>query len=167
VRAWLGRHPEIATVFVSQHSGSKVSVGGGQSMFAAQVAGYRRAWRAPPASVEHVVVIRDSPTMPGTTPACVERAIAAHHNPARRCAAARRAALPPDPEVAAAARESSARIQAVGLSRFFCDARRCAPVIGGALVYKDVSSHLTDVYATTLGPFLQRRIDALTASWRS
>jgi peptidoglycan/LPS O-acetylase OafA/YrhL len=167
VRAWLSRHPEVDTVFVSQHSGSKVSVGDGESMFTAQVAGYRRAWRALPPSVEHVVVIRDTPTMPGTTLACVERSIDAHRDPATRCAAQRRTALPPDPEVAAAARERSPRVEAVGLSRFFCGARRCPPVIGGALVYKDVSSHLTDVYATTLGPFLQRRIDALAASWRS
>jgi hypothetical protein len=136
-------------------------------MFAAQVDGYRRAWRALPPSVEHVVVIRDSPTMPGTTLACVERAINDHRNPNARCAAPRRNALPPDPAAAAAAREHSPRVQAIDLSRFFCDDRRCPPVVGGALVYKDYSSHLTDVYATTLGPFMARRLNALMSSWRS
>jgi peptidoglycan/LPS O-acetylase OafA/YrhL len=164
---WLARHRDVHTVFVAQHSGSKVSAGAGRSMFAAQVDGYRRAWRALPSSVEHVVIIRDSPTMPGTTLACVERAINDHRNPNARCSAPRRNALPPDPAAAAAAREHSPRVQAIDLSQFFCDGRRCPPVVGGALVYKDYSSHLTDVYATTLGPFMARRLDALMRSWRS
>ena len=54
-------------------------------------------------------------------------------------------------------------MRAVDLSRFFCDERSCPPVIGGALVYKDVESHLTDVYAATLAPFLRREVDALMA----
>jgi hypothetical protein len=47
-----------------------------------------------------------------------------------------------------------------------CDARRCPPVIGGALVYKDVESHMTDVYASILGPFLRREVDALMTDRR-
>ena len=46
------------------------------------------------------------------------------------------------------------------MTRFFCDKRRCYPVIGGALVYKNID-HLTDVYAATLGPFLLQRVDDL------
>jgi peptidoglycan/LPS O-acetylase OafA/YrhL len=162
---WLARHPQVRTVFVAQHSGSRVRVDPGQSAFATQVAGYRDAWRALPTSVRRIVVLRDTPTMPGTTPTCVERAISDHRNAATACAAPRTAALPPDPAVAAA-RERAPRVRTIELSRFFCDDRRCPPVIGGALVYKDVSSHITDVYAATLGPFLRRRVDALMGGWR-
>ena len=57
-------------------------------------------------------------------------------------------------------------MRAIDLSRYFCDERRCPPVIGGALVYKDVESHLTDVYAATLAPVLRREVDALMRDWR-
>ena len=46
------------------------------------------------------------------------------------------------------------------MTSFFCSAKKCFPVVGGALVYKDIS-HLTDVYASSLGPYLLRKIRAL------
>ena len=46
------------------------------------------------------------------------------------------------------------------MSSFFCSLEKCFPVVGGALVYKDIS-HLTDVYASSLGPYLLRKIRAL------
>lgn len=160
VPRWLAAHREVSTVFVAQHSGSRDTARGGQDAFAAQVAGFRSAWRTLPSSVEHVVVLRDTPTMPGTTPTCVEQALSEHRGAAAACDAPRSAALPPDPAVAAA-RAETARVRSIDLSHYFCDERRCAPVIGGALVYKDVESHLTDVYAASLGPFLRREVDAL------
>jgi hypothetical protein len=106
------------------------------------------------------VVLRDTPTMPGTTPTCVERALSDHRRAATACDAPRSAALPPDPAVEAA-RQDGARVRRIDLSRYFCDDSRCPPVIGGALVYKDVESHITDVYAATLAPYLRREVDAL------
>jgi peptidoglycan/LPS O-acetylase OafA/YrhL len=164
VPRWLAAHRDVGTVFVAQHSGSRGTARGGQDAFAAQVAGLRSAWHTLPASVEHVVVLRDTPTMPGTTPTCVEQAISDHRSAATACDAPRGAALPPDPALTAA-RDETARVRSIDLSRYFCDARRCPPVIGGALVYKDVESHLTDVYAATLGPFLRREVDALMRDW--
>jgi peptidoglycan/LPS O-acetylase OafA/YrhL len=165
VPRWLSRHREVSTVFTAQHSGSRDTARGGRSAFAAQAAAYGRAWAALPPSVQRVVVLRDTPTMPGTTPTCVEQAISAHRSAADGCAAARRLALPPDP-AEAAARAADDRVRAIDLSRWFCDERRCPPVIGGVLVYKDVESHLTDVYAATLAPFLRREVAALMADWR-
>jgi peptidoglycan/LPS O-acetylase OafA/YrhL len=165
VPRWLARHREVKTVFTAQHSGSRDTARGGQDAFAAQAAGYGRAWAALPRSVARVVVLRDTPTMPGTTPTCVEQAISAHRSAAGACAAARRLALPPDP-AEAAARRADDRVRAIDLSRWFCDERRCPPVIGGVLVYKDVESHITDVYAASLAPFLRREVAALMADWR-
>jgi SGNH domain-containing protein len=164
VPQWLAAHREVRTVFVAQHSGSRGTARGGQDAFAAQAAGFRRAWRTLPSSVERIVVLRDTPTMPGTMPTCVEQALSDHRGAAAACDAPRSAALPPDPAVAAA-RAETARVRSIDLSRYFCDERRCPPVIGGALVYKDVESHLTDVYAATLGPFLRREVDALMRDW--
>ena len=164
VLQWLDRHPEVQTAFVVGHTGGKVVVPSGRSMFNTQVAGYRDAWNALPRSIHHVVVIRDTPKMHGDTLACVERAMSSHQRAGDRCGVARSTALEADPAQVAAARSRSDRAQAIDLTGFFCDRRRCPPVIGGALVYKDVS-HLTDVYATTLGPFLLRDIDRLMTTW--
>ena len=51
------------------------------------------------------------------------------------------------------------------MTDLFCDARRCFPVIGGALAYKD-SNHLTRVFVESAGPVLERRIDELMGRWR-
>jgi len=50
------------------------------------------------------------------------------------------------------------------MTRYLCGARYCRPVIGGVLVYKDIH-HLTRTYATTLGRYLQRKVDRLELSW--
>jgi hypothetical protein len=47
----------------------------------------------------------------------------------------------------------------VDLTHFFCGPRRCFPVVGGVLVFKD-ASHITSVFARTLGPFLLRILDS-------
>ena len=54
---------------------------------------------------------------------------------------------------AAAAASARDRVRLADLTRFMCDARRCFPVVGGALVYKD-EHHMTTVFARTLWPYL-------------
>ena len=58
------------------------------------------------------------------------------------------------------ARYRTDRVRLADLTRFICDARRCYPVVGGALVYKD-EHHMTTVFARTLWPYLARRVDRL------
>jgi hypothetical protein len=48
----------------------------------------------------------------------------------------------------------------VDLTRHFCDPRRCLPVVGGVLVYRD-DNHLTTLFAETLAPYLQRALPRL------
>ena len=43
----------------------------------------------------------------------------------------------------------------IDLTRFFCDAVRCHPVVGDAYVYRD-DNHVNRVFGTTLGPYLLR-----------
>jgi peptidoglycan/LPS O-acetylase OafA/YrhL len=150
VPRWLANHPAVHTVYVAE----KVPAAGELS-FAAAERGYAAAWRALPASVTRIVVIRDTPeVLPGgETLACVDRAMSAHRDAARACAVPRAKALAPDPAAAAARRMRSKRVRVLDLTRFFCDRRRCYPVIGGVLVYKDMH-HLTKAYARTLGPYL-------------
>ena len=132
----------------------------GPAAFAAQVAGYRRAWQALPSSVKYIVVMRDNPVIRLHTFDCIRRALAAHHPPGRACALPRRQVLLPDPAAYAAARSRSPRLHVADLTRFMCGRRLCYPVVGGALVNKD-GSHLTTVFATTLGPLLLRWVNRL------
>jgi hypothetical protein len=162
VTQWLNSHPQVSTVFVSANHRAAISPGG-RGSFARQVAGYINAWDALPASVAHVIVIRDDPSVRGDTLACVEHAVAKHWRAGPVCAVPRRDALGRDAAAVAATSLKSGRVQVLDMTRSFCDNRRCYPVIGGALVYKD-AGHLTRVFATTLGPLVLRRIDALVAS---
>jgi hypothetical protein len=81
------------------------------------------------------------------------------------CALPRRYALPPDPLTQAAAAAHDPRIQIADLSAAFCTPQVCPPVIGGALVLRDVS-HMTTTFSATLGPALRRTVDALARRWR-
>jgi hypothetical protein len=150
VLRWLGRHPAVTTVFVSDWDGY-------DRPRDVLVDGYLRAWRALPHTVERIVVLRDPPHAAPHARECVERAIARHVPAGPACAVPRSAVLLPDPAVAAAGKLRSLRVQVVDLTRTMCSLRLCLPVIGGALVLKDIN-HLTAVFARTLGPFLVRAV---------
>ena len=155
---WFTGHPEVGTVVVAAHAGADVVGTRGRDPFAVKQQGYADAWRALPASVRRIIVIRDTPRLRASTLACVQAA-RDHGRPAGSgCAVPRRVALQPDPQVAAATRLRSARVRIVDLTPELCDARACPAVIGGVLTFKD-EDHLTPVYAATLGPFLRRAID--------
>jgi hypothetical protein len=134
------------------------------SQFATEVDGYQRMWRALPRTVKHIVVIRDTPISNEEIPGCVMRARKARQRPGQACALPRRSVLVADPAAVAASRSRSRRVQLVNLSRFFCGKQLCYPVVGGALVHKDIT-HITRVFATSLGPFLLRRVDHLMRTW--
>ena len=155
---WLGGRPDITTVFVVDH-GSRVVPAEGQRPYDAQVEGFRAAWRSLPESVKRVVVIRDNPWSSKTTAACIDRAIAARRDAGRACALSRRRALRTDPQFDAA-RGEGPRVRRVDLTRLMCDRTRCFPVVGGALVHKDLG-HITAAFATTMGPALGRAVKRL------
>ena len=158
VPRWLARHPEIRTVFVASHVAGRVGLAGHDSALAAKSAGFRGAWRALPDSVRRIVVIRDTPLVGAQVLDCVRRALAARRDAGRACAVSRARVLRPDAAYVAARRLRSARVRRVDMTPFLCGGRRCETVVGGALVYKD-GQHLTDVFATSLGPYLRRAID--------
>jgi hypothetical protein len=162
---WFAAHPQVSTVFVVQESGQKWVVPHGQSEYGAEVSGFTKAWRTLPASVKHIVVIHDTPKDRDSTAACVERSIAGHRQAGLACKVPRGVALDPDAEATAAAHAHMRRVQIVDLNRFFCDSRWCYPVIGGALVHKD-QHHMTVVFATTLGPYLDADVDRLMKRWK-
>lgn len=152
VPRWLRRHPRISTVVVSAHR-VRVAGGGGE----AEVRGYLAAWAALPATVRRIVVIRRTPMNSTATRRCVLAAMARGAPAGPACALPRRFALQPDPEAAAARRASGSRVRLVDLTRFICGARSCFPVVGGALVYKNLG-HITATFGATVAPYLGRAL---------
>jgi hypothetical protein len=155
VGAWLAGHPDVHTLIVS-------AIAGGPTYAKVDAeAGYLAAWRALPRSITDLVVIRDTPKARLSTADCVSRAMAAGAVAGTACRLPRARSLPPDPQVAAAHRLTGRRVHVIDMTRYMCDARWCRPVIGGALVYKD-DNHLTEVFARTLGPYLDRAMKGVT-----
>jgi SGNH domain (fused to AT3 domains) len=163
VVAWFRANPRVGTVFVSDNDNAAAVTPRGRTSFATEVTGYLDAWHALPDSVKHIVVIRDSPFPGISTAPCVDQAITEHKQAGVACALQRATALQPDPEATAAA-EYGPRASVIDMTEFFCTPTVCPPVIGGVLVYKD-GSHMTDLYSTTLGPYLLAKIGRLLASW--
>jgi peptidoglycan/LPS O-acetylase OafA/YrhL len=164
VPKWYAANPDVDTVFVVGFSGGTVDVASGGDPYRAAVKGFIKAWNALPPTVKHIIVLRDNPLVErrGKTAECVERAIGKKRRADIACKIKRGRALLRDPAVTAARQMSSPRVQVIDLTRFFCDKKYCYPVIGGALVYKDLA-HITREYATTLGPYIQRYYERLAA----
>ena len=164
VLRWFRAHPEVSTMVISSHPGYVVRAPG-QSSMEAWVAGITAGWAALPATVKHIIVIRDVPFIDPDTLPCVERAMAERKDAGRACALPVKRALHRDPGVVAARELRSPRVQVVDMTSSFCDARLCYPVVGGALVFFDELAHLTRAFGTTLGPFLGDKIRQSMASW--
>jgi hypothetical protein len=139
---WLRTHPSVHTVFTSSSAGRGLSAGGYQAM-----------WRRLPATVKRVYVLRDVPRVNASTGACVSRT---RGRTDTACTVPRGAAVIGDSSAQAAAR-AGGRVRLIDLTRHFCSTSRCFPVVGGAYVYKD-ANHMNATFATTLGPFLLRRL---------
>jgi hypothetical protein len=163
VLKWLRAHPEVHHVIVGANSGSGVEPANGHTLRTTKINGYIKAWKALPHSVHDVFVLRDAPHSRNTTATCVSRAIALRRNPALRCARPRAGALMPDEAADAAQRTDSKRVALIDLSSFMCDDVNCFPVVGGALVIKDIG-HMTRTFSATLGPYLGRAISRIQAA---
>ena len=160
VQAWFKRHKEVSTVFISEHIQVNVEDSKHRGQFEAKVRGYMNQWSRLPASVKHIVVIKDTPRATGGTGDCVSRALADKRRPGSACALPRSFSVKKDPAVEAVRRLNSDRYMSIDMTSFFCSSRFCLPVIGGALVFKD-PGHITRVFGETLAPYLQRAIEKL------
>lgn len=159
VYAWFTAHPEVRTVFISQHPGSVV-VPEGSTEWRTKVQGFRDAWKALPDSVRHIVIIRDTPYVTSRTPDCVSRAIRRKQDAGRVCALSRTRSLKRDHAAEAAELYDLPGVRLVDMTSFMCSTRQCFPVVGGALTHKD-EGHITVVFSDTLGPYLLRKVRAL------
>jgi hypothetical protein len=157
VLEWLRAHSEVDTVVLSAHAAARVAPHRGQSKRAAIEAGYRAEIRALLERVRRVVVIRDSPGSVRGQLGCVSRALSARRPPGPACAQPRDKVLRRDPLVVAAGAVRSPHVKVIDLTSHICDRARCYPVVGGALVHRDVH-HLTPAFSASLGPFILRAL---------
>jgi hypothetical protein len=146
---WLRRHPSVRTVVTSNAAGRGLSP-----------EGYLAMWRRLPKSVRRIHVIRDVPRVSHATAGCVASVKRRRRRSVRACPVSRASAFPADTSAQAAAR-GGRRVRLLDFSRFFCGARRCYPVVGGAYVYRDFN-HMNPIFSSTLGPYLLRAMIATT-----
>lgn len=166
VRAWLGDHPEVSTVFVSHNASAPIVPGAGERYSDIMLSGWTRAWTALPASVKKIIVLRDAPDPADDTLRCLRRVLAAGtQRPGPACATPRADAVRWDSAVSAAVNLHAKRYRFVDLTSFFCGRRSCYPVVGGVRVYDDVLGHFTTAFSQTLGPYLLREMRRLIATW--
>jgi hypothetical protein len=155
--AWLGRHGEIDTIFVSGWAQAPTGPAGGIGGYGGSALAFGAMLDAVPRSVRRIYVLRDVPGTSPRTAGCVQANRERRRPLARVCAQPRATALIPDPG-AAAATGRGPRVRAIDLTRFFCGPELCFPVVGGAYVYKD-DNHMNATFATSLGPFVLRALD--------
>ncbi len=160
VVGWLRRHREVTRLFVSQRTGARLVHRRGTTSFETAVRGYMARWRSLPATVKDIFVIRDTPRSSTAAAGCVRRTHARRQPSGVLCARRRARALQADPAVVAARRLSSPRVHVVDMTSYFCDRAYCYEVVGGALVHKDIT-HITAVFAQTLGPFMLEIVEEL------
>ncbi|HYI32805.1 MAG TPA: acyltransferase family protein [Glaciibacter sp.] len=121
------------------------------------VRGFRDAWKTVTDRGSSVAVIRDIPNAKDETTDCVAR----HQDDAAACELVAASALGTDDLMVEAA-EGQPGVSVVDMTDYFCTDDACATVRGGVVVYRD-SHHMTATYATTLAPFLGKKLEKVTA----
>lgn len=149
VPKFLAKSPEISGVFFSSVSQASKS----------NIAGYQAGWERLPDTIKRVAVIRDNPRTTDSTPACVIKAFKQGRSPALGCSSPRSKALAADSQLTAAREMDSPNYVGLDMSDFFCDQKRCYPVVGEVLVYQD-GNHQTPQFNRTLAPYLLEKIRA-------
>ncbi|GIG86919.1 hypothetical protein Pen02_18550 [Plantactinospora endophytica] len=153
--------PERPRLLLTTSSRYQPMAGGrgltGKPAHEALVRGMHRTWSELVSARVPTVVLLGTPILATDAAKCVST------NPSRltRCATERRVAL--SAGAGAAQRAALADLPRVGmidLTGAICPAQRCAPVIGGVLVYRD-NQHLTATYARTLTPRLRGALDRI------
>lgn len=148
--------PGIDTLVVSARARNPVVAADGRDWREVAAAAFEDRWAVVPESVEHILVLRDTPAMSEDVLECARDAT----EPEEECGRARGDALVEDPQFDAASASDDPRVLPVDLTDAVCEADRCSPVVGGVLAYRD-SHHLSWVYAATLAPVVQAVLDDL------
>ena len=130
----------------------------GEAGRTALVESFRQTWSALADTDLPTIVLRGIPQPGRDVPDCVTT----HRERLTECAARRDTALAGIGAVQEKAAAGLRGVHLVDLNDAICPADRCAPVIGGMLVYRD-AEHLTASYAASLSPRLRAELDLALA----
>ncbi|BBY17626.1 hypothetical protein MLIT_32180 [Mycolicibacterium litorale] len=113
---------------------------------------YANAWDDFVEAGSRIAVVADNPEVSEDSIECLTRP-AFGSEQIGDCGTERAEAIArPDPLVAAAGLVPNTFV--VDLTQYFCTEDRCPSVIGNVIVYRDIGSHVTATYFSTLAPAL-------------
>jgi hypothetical protein len=157
--SWLHQHPEINAVITTHEADTELTVAKNETRNV-KIAGFRRTWKALPHNIKRIIVIRDTPNASRKELACVQHA-AATSTTAGVCAVPRSWTLTRDAAVAAARGLHSPRYRVLDLTDLICSSTVCHPAVGGVLINRDTTGHITETFAETTAPYLLHRLTPL------
>ncbi|MEI3844952.1 MULTISPECIES: acyltransferase family protein [unclassified Microbacterium] len=147
---------DLDAVFTAAIATTPYSPAGFDSAHDAAVAGYRDAWSTVTERGIPVITVVDNPVWETDPNKCLRT------RDTSECDAARSDVLVADDPL----RDAASGLDAVTLLDFtdvFCASETCAPVVGGANVYRD-QDHLTVTFADTLAPWYTEAIQTALAN---
>jgi peptidoglycan/LPS O-acetylase OafA/YrhL len=152
----LAANPPLAVITSQVAATALPSLAAQERTSDAMVSGLESRWRKVRALGSEVIVILDNPHPRGGLR--VYECLLEHPEDQSRCAFSRKkgreqSAAP----VQLRAAERVPGVHVVDLTDYLCPSRRCAPVIGDVLVYRQ-GSHITNAYAKTLAPKLTQEL---------
>lgn len=161
---WVAEHPEIAAVFTMGSAGRVVETDNNERWEPVARAGYLDEWKQFRATIDHVIVIRDTPRAAVSQAECVDRSLSIGLNSATSCAISKKEAVKYDAAAVAATDDGDDLTQIVDFTDNICDDSKCYPVVGGVWAYSD-SVHLTQLFSKSLAPYLTTQVNEITAAW--
>jgi peptidoglycan/LPS O-acetylase OafA/YrhL len=147
---------DLDAVLVTHSATSRPVVASGTtSADDATVDGLVTAWKSATDAGVPVIAVRDNPVPAARVVTCVAEMTGPTTT---ACDQTRTAGTAPFDGQERAAERIGRRAQVIDLTDLYCTDTTCPAVIGGVLVYRD-KTHITNTFAKTLQPFLQRGID--------
>jgi hypothetical protein len=122
-----------------------------------RIAGFVKAWTPVVKRGGKVIVIGDNPSFPLAAINCLQAS--ANAAAANKCAVPRAVGLNVSDAAARAAQETPG-VDLVDLTNFYCTDTMCPLVIGNVAVYYN-TTHVTETYMGTLGPYIERDLAAI------
>lgn len=147
---------DFDAVIVSQRQSVEVAGGDWDTTEQPLIAAQEEMLRSWDAAGLPVMVIRDTP-FPGNQDLIVPDCVAVHADDPSACDGSPEDWYWMDP-LAEAAEDFPANVAVLDPTEWVCPEGRCRSVIGGVVTYFD-GSHLTDTYAVTLAPYINRWLD--------
>ena len=143
-------------VLTSQASGVEWMVQSPLNEEETAVKGLIKIWEPITKTGIPVLAIKDNPVPVPKVIRCLEV------NELAECSETREKGFKFDPQPMAVQQMANPLVSLVQFDDVFCEAEKCAPIIGHVVVYRD-ANHITNTFARTIAPYLEKHIVASLA----